>query len=63
MISMESGKEGGKIEGFFLVIMCKIKIKTRTIGEVFTMFRMKQRSSKWHELVTTDRETKLIIVI
>lgn len=61
MISMESGKEGGKIEGFFLVIMCKIK--TRTIGEVFTMFRMKQRSSKWHELVTTDRETKLIVVI
>lgn len=57
---MESGKEGGKIEGFFLVIMCKIK--TRTI-ELFTMFRMKQRSSKWHELVTTDRETKLIIVI
>lgn len=61
MISMESGKEGGKMEGFFLVIMCKIK--TRTIGEVFTMFRMKQRSSKWHELVTTDRETKLIVVI
>lgn len=61
MISMESGKEGGKMEGFFLIIMCKIK--TRTIGEVFTMFRMKQRSSKWHELVTTDRETKLIIVI
>lgn len=61
MISMESGKEGGKIEGFFLVIMCKIK--TRTIGELFTMFRMKQRSSKWHELVTTDRETKLIVVI
>lgn len=60
MISMESGKEEGKIEGFFLVIMCKIK--TRTIGEVFTMFRMKQRS-KWHELVTTDRETKLIVVI
>lgn len=61
MISMESGKEGGKMEGFFLVIMCKIK--TRTIGEFFTMFRMKQRSSKWHELVTTDRETKLIVVI
>lgn len=61
MISMESGKEGGKIEGFFLVIMCKIK--TRTIGELFTMFRMKLRSSKWHELVTTDRETKLIVVI
>lgn len=61
MISMESGKEGGKIERFFLVIMCKIK--TRTIGELFTMFRMKQRSSKWHELVTTDRETKLIVVI
>lgn len=61
MISMESGKEGGKMKGFFLVIMCKIK--TRTIGEVFTMFRMKQRSSKWHELVTTDRETKLIVVI
>lgn len=61
MISMESGKEGGKMEGFFLVIICKIK--TRTIGEVFTMFRMKQRSSKWHELVTTDRETKLIVVI
>lgn len=61
MISMESGKEGGKMEGFFLVIMCKIK--TRTIGELFTMFRMKQRSSKWHELVTTDRETKLIVVI
>lgn len=61
MISMESGKEGGKIEGFFLVIMCKIK--TRTIGELFTMFQMKQRSSKWHELVTTDRETKLIVVI
>lgn len=61
MISMESGKEGGKIEGFFLVIMCKIK--TRTIGELFTMFRMKQRSSKWHELVTTDHETKLIVVI
>lgn len=61
MISVESGKEGGKMEGFFLVIMCKIK--TRTIGEVFTMFRMKQRSSKWHELVTTDRETKLIVVI
>lgn len=60
MISMESGKEGGKIEGFFLVIMCKIK--TRTI-ELFTMFRMKQRSSKWQELVTTDRETKLIVVI
>lgn len=49
------------MEGFFLVIMCKIK--TRTIGEVFTMFRMKQRSSKWQELVTTDRETKLIVVI
>lgn len=61
MISVESGKEGGKMEGFFLVIMCKIK--TRTIGELFTMFRMKQRSSKWHELVTTDRETKLIVVI
>ena len=61
---MESGKEkkGEKIEGFFLVITCKIK--TRTIEENFSQcLDSKQRSSKWHELVTTDRETKLIVVI
>lgn len=54
MISMESGKEGGKMEGFFLVIMCKIK--TRTIGEVFTMFRMKQ-----HLVVSGTNLSRLIV--